>query len=1452
MPNKKFKLSKKHGVYAAAGAVLVGTLAAAAITSPGLLHNVFDPRDYSFDDARNNGNTAYNTASDVNGDSDKNSNIDANAAADKPNESKKEKNESLSKADSKDEGEEKRSREEQHKAPENAKRDPAYVNKGSSTQQSKGAGLDKGGYSLVNTGIETDAASSIRALGNNIAADSSNMVEMSNKTGVVTSSAESISTPTPTPEQLSPATVEPQQAPKPSQKPVEAEKPSPTRIPSSWSTAVPTQNPSNGGSSGGTNVNHPDDTPVKPAQTPQPTPTSTQTPVPQATAQPTREPMPTAEPDTKPQDAVEENKKNENEIEVSKGGVGITDHYGGGSSMSSGGATKIDFTKFTSDQTKVEYIQISSTIKTINFEKNKVLFPNLKGYVVSPNNKYYQSIDGVLYSKDGKTLYACPAQLESISEYPTELETIYDSAFIGSQMKNISLPSTVKTVNSKAFSQANIESLTFESESLTLGDLAFYNSSENGLAVKKLIFKSKTPPSVTNNNALTFKDPNTGLDTSGMVIEVPDSENDTVLQAYIKAWGETIDGVYGSGMTSYLMNTAKGAGKNYLFENSALYKKLSSIQTPSEAPEETASPDTEPESGRSGLMLLYAAPSAKGEFVPQANTTVIGSGAFEGCSKITVINLPSTVEELESGCFKGLEGLTSIVVSGTVPAKIGEDVWKDIDPKEVSIYVYPDSVDDYVKEWGEAIDKALGEGTAKNIIKGSSSSYVYIDGALYSVEGDKKVLVDAPHTNLDNFKVADGTAEIASGAFGSKYTYSYVLIPSSVVRIDTNAFLTTSIKTLVMTAQNPPELPEGADMSGIKTIYVPSGSLDKYKEAWGGKCDSIEAPAMNYVCEGHAVYGVNEDNTYTLFNLPVVASGTFTMLDTVREVRERALADCVNVEEVNFSILIEKMGKEAFVNNTALKNIDMSRLTELKEIPERVFYSNASMTQMQLPVLIEILGDEFAAENTALEKVNFDKLTKLKSIGNRAFYNDKSLKDVTLSASLNLSHVGESAFENCSSITSARLPLNIEVISSKLFKNASSLSRLSFSSSLKEIGDEALYATALKSLNLSYNNKLEKIGEGAFAENKELTSIVFPEKVTRVSPSLARNDISLTSISLSRNTEEIADEAFAGCESLTEIDLPAAIKRLGAKVFEGCDKLIKIIVRAIEPPELGENSFGNERDGMSVYVPDDSYDDYLAKWNGDLYNKAEKIIKKLSEIEPVNPDVTPEPSISPSTPPIPPTPAVPTISPIIPGVSPNPSTEPEETEIPDTTEAPVATEVPDAEEAPGETEAPDETDFPSETESTENDNEGATEREQQGNKEDLGQTNQSEAQQDESNKEGAVQEPDKSSASASEGSENTDTKTENQTEGNSEAKADNTMKAESSEGKTNSAEDSEKETETKSSASRQSELNNSVSNDTPAKSETPKQKEMPVKKEEEPKSAPPSKEDAFDGADSDI
>ncbi|MDO5398472.1 MAG: leucine-rich repeat protein, partial [bacterium] len=1292
MSDKKFKLSKKNCIYAAAGAVLAGTFAAAAITAPSLLKSAFNPDKYSFDDTRSNGDVAYNTSSSSQGSSSDDGNDDETSAAGKPNDSKKA-DEDISDTDSSKQEDEQKPEGEQNKAPEEAERNQEYNNNGSSEEVSEKAGTDKGGYTLVNTGSTTNVAASRDSLAEYRGNASDNLVDMTDKEGVIVSSPE-FTTPapavTPKPPEFSKepetntstapqttkkpsATNRPQQTVRQTARPMA---PSPTRIPTS-------------GGGGGTHTSKPSES-SKPqiSDTPSATevPSATEKPEPTAevTAQPSKEPMPTPEPDVKPQDAIKENENNGNEVEVSKGGIGITNHHGGSGSISSGGATRIDFTKFTGDQSSVEYIQVSSTITSINFETDKLLFPNLKGYVVNENNKKYMSIDGVLYSKDGKTLYACPAKLDSITEYPESLETIYDGAFIGSQMNDIELPETVKAVGKKAFAEAAIGSLTLNSENVTLGGEVFYNGNENGLSVKKLVFKSLTPPEVESNDALKFKDPNTGLDKSGMVIEVPDSDNDKVYQDYVKAWGETIDGIYGSGMTSYLINTGTNAGRNYSFENNALYQRVNPIkaeETPEETanPEETAKPETpeettapDTEENKDGLILLYVAPSTKGAFTPRFNTEVIGEGAFEGCSEITSVNLPATVTELQDGCFKGLDKLTSIVVAGTVPAKVGENVWKDIDPDEVSIYVYPNSVQDYLDKWGTVINKALGEGSAEKIIKGASENYTYIDGALYAVSGDEKILVDAPHTNLDNFRIDSGTVEIAAGAFGSKYTYNYVVIPNSVNKINENAFTNTKIKILVMTAEEPPELPEGLDTSGIDEVYVPSGSLDKYKNAWGERFTSIEAPAVNYASEGHAVYGINEDGTYILFNLPIVASGSFTMLDTVKEIRERAMAECADIEEINFSVMIEKLGREAFINNTSLKSVDISRLTELKELSERAFYGNTSMTGMQLPVLAEVIGDEFAAENTSLETVNFDKLTKLTSIGKKAFYNDKSLKEVSLSSSRNLTQIGESAFENCESVTVARMPLNLEVMCSKLFKNASSLGRISFSSNLKEIGDEALYGTALKSLNFTYNEELKKIGEGAFANNTVMTSLQLPKNVTSVSARLAENNTSLETVVLSDKTEEIGDRAFAGCKELFEIDIPKTIKKIGEKVFEGCNKLAKIIIRAIEPAELGDEVFGTERDNLSIYVPDASYDEYISAWDKTLFNRADQIIKKLSLIEDEDTDETPEPTDNPITTPEPPSkPTMPPINPSIgPTVSPEGTSNPEATSSPEETSNP--------------------------------------------------------------------------------------------------------------------------------------------------------------------------------------
>jgi len=1208
MPDKKFELNKKKGLYMVAGAALAGSLVAAVITSPDMLHSVFNPDKYSFNDNRENGDVAYSSAEEIGKTSDGKDSDFPSLSNDK---NKKDKALTQTEAD----GTQNTTPE-----PDKTKRDKDNENDSSSKEESEASGTDKNGVSYVNTGLSVSDASSVNSDGEDLGEDSENVVEVGKGEDWIDSVGSDY---TPAPQK-------------------ESETPAPTLAP----TPKPTLRPHFSGGSGNKNHQSPTSAPEythSPQITQEPivteAPVITEKPVVTEAPVVTKEPMPTEAPEpTKPSDIIKDNEAAGNEIYISKGEIGITNNTGGGGSITSGGATKIDFTSFTGDQSGVEYIQISSSIKNIDFETVKVLFPNLKGYVVNRNNKYFKSIDGVLYSKDGKILYACPAKVSGITEFPEELEAIYDGAFLGSSMDKLTLPGTVKTVGKNAFAQADMGEVTFLSEDISLGATVFYNSADDGLSVKKLIFTSNTPPTVADNTALKFKNPHSGLDTSGMIIEVPDSENDAVLCAYMKAWGETIDGIYGSGMTSYLFNTAKNAGNSYSYENKALYKIL----------------------GEDGYKLIYAAPSTEGEFTPSANTKVIETGAFDGCGKITAINLLDTVTELKSGCFKGLDSLTSIMIASITPIEADAEVLKDIDFEEVKIYVNPDLVETYRNTWGKTLDTLFGEGSGERIINAASTSHEYIDGALYAISEEGKVLVDAPHTNLDNFAVADGTTKIENGAFGSKYTYNYVLIPDTVTEISENAFTSASINVLVMTSMNPLDLNANAD--AIKEIYVPESALDDYKLKFGDSI-KISSPSLNYVADSHAIYGVDVDGNYTLYDLSTMYKGTFTMLDRVKEIRERALYGCEGVEEINFSVITEKIGTESFANNTSLKSVDMVKMTALTQIPEMAFYNCTSMTDMKLPLLITKIGNSAAENCTSLVTVNFNKLTKLEEIGDKAFYNNTSLTAVSLSSARRLTAVGESVFENCTSITTVRMPLNLKKMGDKMFKNASSLNRIAFANELEEIGAEALYGTALEKMNISSLTELEKIGEGAFAQCEDLKEIILPEKVKVVSERMAENDVSLTKVVLSEKTTEIGTAAFRGCNLLEEIIIPAAVEKIGEEAFAKSG-LKKITVKGNTPAELGDNAFGDEFDEMKIYVPQNTYGIYVAAWNMALYNRAGEIIEEITE----EPEETPEPQVT-QTPEPTSAPQLPDI-PEIPEATQEPTNSPE----PETTQEPEVTQ----------------------------------------------------------------------------------------------------------------------------------------------------------------------------------
>lgn len=102
---------------------------------------------------------------------------------------------------------------------------------------------------------------------------------------------------------------------------------------------------------------------------------------------------------------------------------------------------------------RIQSISISSSVNKIAddvFSGNNCL-----KFTVDSNNKYFQAINGDLYSKDGKTLVSATGS--SMTKIPSFVEVIGGDAFCGNNhIVDITIPATVKKISYAAFASCKI------------------------------------------------------------------------------------------------------------------------------------------------------------------------------------------------------------------------------------------------------------------------------------------------------------------------------------------------------------------------------------------------------------------------------------------------------------------------------------------------------------------------------------------------------------------------------------------------------------------------------------------------------------------------------------------------------------------------------------------------------------------------------------------------------------------------------------------------------------------------------------------------------------------------------------------------------------------------------------------------------------------------------------
>ena len=114
--------------------------------------------------------------------------------------------------------------------------------------------------------------------------------------------------------------------------------------------------------------------------------------------------------------------------------------------------------------------------------------------------------------------------------------------------------------------------------------------------------------------------------------------------------------------------------------------------------------------------------------------------------------------------------------------------------------------------------------------------------------------------------------------------------------------------------------------------------------------------------------------------------------------------------------------------------------------------------------------------------------------------------------------------------------------------------------------------------------KVTRIGQDAFRNCKELTSVTIPEGVTHIDVHAFDNCTGLKSVSLPSSLKDIGYAAFGGCVALESVTIPNGVKNIESDSFNGCRELKSVVIPE-SVTHIGDRAFCGCRELESVAIP---------------------------------------------------------------------------------------------------------------------------------------------------------------------------------------------------------------------------------------------------------------------------
>lgn len=277
-----------------------------------------------------------------------------------------------------------------------------------------------------------------------------------------------------------------------------------------------------------------------------------------------------------------------------------------------------------------------------------------------------------------------------------------------------------------------------------------------------------------------------------------------------------------------------------------------------------------------------------------------------------------------------------------------------------------------------------------------------------------------------------------------------------------------------------------------------------------------------------------------------------TIPDTVIKI-DQAFSYCENLETIEipesvteiegyafeFTPWLEKKKAEnpfVVVNNIL---IDASLMTGDIVIPDNITdihsgaFADSTITSVTIPEGVEIIHSSTFSWCENLREVKLP--STLTEISAGAFSGCISLESIVIPPSV--TRVSWNTFRGCEKLADITFPEKLNYIGGSAFEDTKWLADRQQENPYVIIDNILIDGTAVTGEAVIPDGVIE-IGEYAFRNNENITSVIMPDSVTIVEERAFDECINLENVRFSESIENMDYCIFAGCEKLTHLDIP--------------------------------------------------------------------------------------------------------------------------------------------------------------------------------------------------------------------------------------------------------------------------------------------------------------------------